>query len=739
MDTNDRKDLEKGTEGTSSISSDLIRGHINTIILRTLYDGDKYGYEIINEIEAKSKGQYALKQPTLYSALKRLESQDYVTSYWGGVSNGGRRKYFQITDKGRKVVEQNLAEWEYSRTVIDSLISEKDYDFSNPPPASSVDFSILKKSTTRVPVMKGNENDSIELPDDEEYAEPVQHAAPAPEAAPEQPAPKEPAAPAFAATAEPAPQAFEAPAAEPAPQPAAEPAPQPASAGWTREDPLEAMAAPAEEPEAPAQPAPEPARTAAAEAQPQQASAAQAEPTPIIVQDPATNMRWTRESPLEKATDSAEEDSAKDEQRTLEGTPADETEDEESPAVEDIRPLTAEERRRIHENYQSLIGSDDDATSYYYSQVAKDRNVRPSYETQTAASSRTQGYTMDQYQAQSDLYEEEAMDQYRDGPAAPQSYDEAYRQNKAISAELLYSDKTPEERNYKELLSQLYDNSRHEYDDYGGYGSYGTDPYMPAGYPDQGFDPYGQQPYPDEQDMHDMQNMQDMQPIDEPETAPAEDKKKEKDSVSSEESRQKALEAERKAREQAKKEAEEAKEAKAAALEKKRQDALERKAQREGLRIAAARERAKAAEEMPGKSFDKGKALFWTAIWVFAVALVESIINICLRGVLGSNIWYVIVPFIIDFVFMGVFLFLYLRGYGKNSRKSLSRSYISASFVVFVNILLIICLIAFLVITFANDATALTSQIVLYAVLPVIYAFNIPLFALLYSYFSNKQ
>ena len=97
-------------ENASTISSDLIRGHINTIILRTLYDGDKYGYEIINEIEEKSKKQYTLKQPTLYSALKRLESQDYVTSYWGGASNGGRRKYFQITDKGRQVVEQNLAE-----------------------------------------------------------------------------------------------------------------------------------------------------------------------------------------------------------------------------------------------------------------------------------------------------------------------------------------------------------------------------------------------------------------------------------------------------------------------------------------------------------------------------------------------------------------------------------------------------------------------------------------------------
>lgn len=168
MNPDSTNDNEKDISANSSISSDLIRGHINTIILRTLYDGDKYGYEIINEIEEKSKGQYTLKQPTLYSALKRLESQDFLTSYWGGVSNGGRRKYFQITDKGRKVVEQNLAEWEYSRTVIDSLISERDYDFNNPPPSASVDFNILKKSTSRVPVGKGDEEDFIELGDGEE-------------------------------------------------------------------------------------------------------------------------------------------------------------------------------------------------------------------------------------------------------------------------------------------------------------------------------------------------------------------------------------------------------------------------------------------------------------------------------------------------------------------------------------------------------------------------------------------
>ena len=124
--------LTGGEEQNLGISSDLIRGHINTIILRSLYDGDKYGYDIINEIEKKSGGLYSLKQPTLYSALKRLESLQYVKSYYGEFSNGGRRKYFTLTDLGRKVTEQNLSEWEYSRTIIDSLISDGNahYDFS---------------------------------------------------------------------------------------------------------------------------------------------------------------------------------------------------------------------------------------------------------------------------------------------------------------------------------------------------------------------------------------------------------------------------------------------------------------------------------------------------------------------------------------------------------------------------------------------------------------------------------
>jgi len=175
----DEESKEERTTG--SISADLIRGHINTIILRTLYERDKYGYEIIEEIETKSHGQYTLKQPTLYSALKRLESQGYITAYWktDEVSAGGRRKYYTLTESGREITEKNQAEWEYSRTVIDNLISDKNFDFTQAPP-TPVDFKILKNSTSRVPIVKidteekeekENTAEKVELASDEKPAE----------------------------------------------------------------------------------------------------------------------------------------------------------------------------------------------------------------------------------------------------------------------------------------------------------------------------------------------------------------------------------------------------------------------------------------------------------------------------------------------------------------------------------------------------------------------------------------
>ena len=56
-----------------SITSDLIRGHTDTIILAQLSNADSYGYQINKTIQEKTKQEYELKEATLYSAFRRLE------------------------------------------------------------------------------------------------------------------------------------------------------------------------------------------------------------------------------------------------------------------------------------------------------------------------------------------------------------------------------------------------------------------------------------------------------------------------------------------------------------------------------------------------------------------------------------------------------------------------------------------------------------------------------------------
>jgi len=65
----------------NNISSDLIRGHTDTIVLKLLSEEDMYGYQIYKTIIDRSHGLYELKEATLYSSFRRLEQQEMVVSY----------------------------------------------------------------------------------------------------------------------------------------------------------------------------------------------------------------------------------------------------------------------------------------------------------------------------------------------------------------------------------------------------------------------------------------------------------------------------------------------------------------------------------------------------------------------------------------------------------------------------------------------------------------------------------
>lgn len=103
-------------------NSDLIRGNIDTFILRVLSDGDNYGYQIIKEISLRSGNRFELKEPTLYSSLRRLEKQGFICSYWGEETQGGRRKYYNLSQEGQGRLLQNQEEWKAAREIIDILI-----------------------------------------------------------------------------------------------------------------------------------------------------------------------------------------------------------------------------------------------------------------------------------------------------------------------------------------------------------------------------------------------------------------------------------------------------------------------------------------------------------------------------------------------------------------------------------------------------------------------------------------
>ena len=105
-----------------NINSDLIRGHIDTVILNLLVAGDKYGYEISKIITSKTGGEYDINEATLYSSLKRLERDKSIISYWGDETQGGRRKYYKITEEGQKVLQQNILDWEFTKKIISKLI-----------------------------------------------------------------------------------------------------------------------------------------------------------------------------------------------------------------------------------------------------------------------------------------------------------------------------------------------------------------------------------------------------------------------------------------------------------------------------------------------------------------------------------------------------------------------------------------------------------------------------------------
>lgn len=102
--------------------SDILRGLTDTLILAQLRNGDSYGYQINKTISDLSEKSFELKEATLYTSFRRLEESGLITSYWGDENSGARRRYYSITEQGKKFYEENRNDWERIQTLIGKLI-----------------------------------------------------------------------------------------------------------------------------------------------------------------------------------------------------------------------------------------------------------------------------------------------------------------------------------------------------------------------------------------------------------------------------------------------------------------------------------------------------------------------------------------------------------------------------------------------------------------------------------------
>ncbi len=107
----------------AGISSDVIRGYNDTMILYLLLNEPSYGYEISKKIRQISDEKYVIKETTLYSAFTRMEKNGYIESFQAQ-AEAKRRTYYRITDRGAAYYREKCEEWNLTKEVVNRFTTD---------------------------------------------------------------------------------------------------------------------------------------------------------------------------------------------------------------------------------------------------------------------------------------------------------------------------------------------------------------------------------------------------------------------------------------------------------------------------------------------------------------------------------------------------------------------------------------------------------------------------------------
>jgi PadR family transcriptional regulator PadR len=116
---------QEDLDGRRSIGRELRRGSLELIVLHLLEPREAYGYEIVSKLTAETNGTLGVTDGTLYPVLYRLERAGFVEVRWETQARGVPRKYYRLTDAGRRELIDLTKEWTTFADAMNRLLGQK--------------------------------------------------------------------------------------------------------------------------------------------------------------------------------------------------------------------------------------------------------------------------------------------------------------------------------------------------------------------------------------------------------------------------------------------------------------------------------------------------------------------------------------------------------------------------------------------------------------------------------------
>ena len=111
--------------GRAQPHSEMLKGTLDMMILRTLVGGDAHGHTVAKVIEHTSEDLLEVEQGSLYPALHGLEDRRWVSSYWGVSENNRKAKLYRLTAEGRRQLVRETSRWRQMTRAIGLVMGEQ--------------------------------------------------------------------------------------------------------------------------------------------------------------------------------------------------------------------------------------------------------------------------------------------------------------------------------------------------------------------------------------------------------------------------------------------------------------------------------------------------------------------------------------------------------------------------------------------------------------------------------------